>query len=59
MFVGDLWRGWGGEGVGSPDCGKQSLNAIEAVLEGHGLGLGMRLENWPPPSLRPEHELEI
>ena len=30
---------------------------IKEVLEGHGLGLGMHLDNWPPASLRPEHEL--
>jgi hypothetical protein len=29
------------------------------VLEGHGLGLGMHLDNWPPASLRPEHELGL
>jgi DNA-directed RNA polymerase subunit alpha len=35
------------------------LTEIKEVLEGHGLGLGMRLENWPPASLRPEHELGL
>ena len=24
---------------------------IKEVLESHGLALGMRVENWPPPSL--------
>ena len=42
-----------------PNLGKKSLTEIKEVLEGHGLGLGMRLENWPPASLRPEHELAI
>ena len=40
-------------------AGKKSLTEIKEVLEGHGLGLGMRLENWPPASLRPEHELGL
>jgi DNA-directed RNA polymerase subunit alpha len=45
--------------VRSANLGKKSLTEIKEVLEGHGLGLGMRLENWPPASLRPEHELVI
>ena len=43
----------------TPNLGKKSLTEIKEVLEGHGLGLGMRLDNWPPASLRPEHELAI
>ena len=41
----------------TPNLGKKSLTEIKEVLEGHGLGLGMHLDNWPPASLRPEHEL--
>jgi DNA-directed RNA polymerase subunit alpha len=43
----------------TPNLGKKSLTEIKEVLEGHGLGLGMRLDNWPPASLRPEHELTL
>jgi DNA-directed RNA polymerase subunit alpha len=32
------------------------LTEIKDVLGSHGLSLGMRLENWPPPSLRGERD---
>jgi len=40
----------------TPNLGKKSLTEIKDVLESHGLSLGMQLENWPPPSLRPDRE---
>ena len=33
------------------------LSEIKEVLESHGLTLGMRIEGWPPVSLRREDEL--
>ncbi len=59
MYIGDLVQRTEVELLRTPNLGKKSLTEIKEVLEGHGLGLGMRLENWPPPSLRPEHELAI
>jgi len=59
MYIGDLVQRTEVELLRTPNLGKKSLTEIKEVLEGHGLGLGMRLENWPPASLRPEHELAI
>ncbi|MDZ7642913.1 MAG: DNA-directed RNA polymerase subunit alpha [Woeseiaceae bacterium] len=59
MYIGDLVQRTEVELLRTPNLGKKSLTEIKEVLEGHGLGLGMRLDNWPPPSLRPEHELAI
>ena len=58
-YIGDLIQRTEVELLRTPNLGKKSLTEIKEVLEGHGLGLGMRLENWPPASLRPEHELAI
>src|SRR6056300_1812711 len=58
-YIGDLVQRTEVELLRTPNLGKKSLTEIKEVLEGHGLGLGMRLENWPPPSLRPEHELGL
>jgi DNA-directed RNA polymerase subunit alpha len=40
----------------TPNLGKKSLTEIKQVLENHGLQLGMRLESWPPASLRHDDE---
>jgi DNA-directed RNA polymerase subunit alpha len=40
----------------TPNLGKKSLTEIKQVLESHGLTLGMRLDNWPPASLRTDDE---
>jgi DNA-directed RNA polymerase subunit alpha len=36
----------------TPNLGKKSLTEIKDVLAQHGLSLGMKLENWPPASLK-------
>jgi DNA-directed RNA polymerase subunit alpha len=59
MYIGDLVQRTEVELLRTPNLGKKSLTEIKEVLEGHGLGLGMHLDNWPPPSLRPEHELAL
>jgi len=59
MYIGDLVQRTEVELLRTPNLGKKSLTEIKEVLEQHGLGLGMRLDNWPPPSLRPEHELAM
>jgi len=59
MYIGDLVQRTEVELLRTPNLGKKSLTEIKEVLEGHGLGLGMRLDNWPPASLCPEHEFAI
>ncbi|MFZ5698268.1 MAG: DNA-directed RNA polymerase subunit alpha [Pseudomonadota bacterium] len=41
----------------TPNLGKKSLTEIKDVLASKGLALGMRLENWPPASLRNDERL--
>ena len=51
-FIGDLIQRTEVELLKTPNLGKKSLTEIKDVLATRGLSLGMRLENWPPPSLR-------
>jgi DNA-directed RNA polymerase subunit alpha len=55
-YIGDLVQRTEVELLRTPNLGKKSLTEIKQVLEGHGLMLGMRLENWPPASLRQDEE---
>ncbi|MAF83568.1 MAG: DNA-directed RNA polymerase subunit alpha [Chromatiales bacterium] len=55
-YIGDLLQRTEVELLRTPNLGKKSLTEIKEVLESHGLALGMRVENWPPPSLMPEDE---
>jgi DNA-directed RNA polymerase subunit alpha len=55
-YIGDLIQRTEVELLRTPNLGKKSLTEIKEVLESHGLALGMRVENWPPPSLVPEDE---
>lgn len=50
-FIGDLVQRTEVELLKTPNLGKKSLTEIKDVLAAHGLSLGMRLENWPPPGL--------
>jgi DNA-directed RNA polymerase subunit alpha len=50
-YVGDLIQRTEVELLKTPNLGKKSLTEIKEVLASHGLSLGMRLENWPPPGL--------
>ena len=59
MYIGDLVQRTEVELLRTPNLGKKSLTEIKEVLESHGLGLGMHLDNWPPASLRPDHDLAI
>lgn len=54
-YIGDLIQRTEQELLKTPNLGKKSLTEIKEVLASHGLSLGMRLENWPPPGLRDEH----
>lgn len=48
-YIGDLVQRSENELLKTPNLGKKSLTEIKDVLATHGLSLGMRLENWPPP----------
>ena len=50
--IGDLIQRTEVELLKTPNLGKKSLTEIKDVLASRGLSLGMRLENWPPPSMR-------
>ncbi len=58
-YIGDLVQRTEVELLRTPNLGKKSLTEIKEVLESHGLALGMRLESWPPPSLRVDEEKVI
>ena len=51
-YIGDLIQRTEVELLKTPNLGKKSLTEIKDVLAQHGLSLGMRLETWPPASLR-------
>lgn len=51
-YVGDLVQRTEVELLKTPNLGKKSLTEIKDVLAQHGLSLGMKLENWPPASLK-------
>jgi len=55
-YIGDLVQRTEVELLRTPNLGKKSLTEIKQVLESHGLTLGMRLDNWPPASLRADDE---
>ncbi len=50
-YIGDLIQKTEVELLKTPNLGKKSLTEIKDVLGQHGLSLGMKLENWPPPEL--------
>ena len=56
-YIGDLIRRTEVELLKTPNLGKKSLTEIKDVLASRGLSLGMRLENWPPMSLRGDDRL--
>jgi DNA-directed RNA polymerase subunit alpha len=54
--IGDLVQRTEVELLRTPNLGKKSLTEIKDTLASHGLSLGMRLENWPPPGLQEPSE---
>lgn len=56
-YIGDLVQRTEVELLKTPNLGKKSLTEIKDVLASKGLALGMRLENWPPASLRNDERL--
>jgi len=51
-YIGDLVLKAEVELLKTPNLGKKSLTEIKDVLAQHGLTLGMKIENWPPASLK-------
>ena len=56
-YIGDLIQRTEVELLKTPNLGKKSLTEIKDVLASRGLSLGMRLENWPPVSIKNEREM--
>jgi len=53
FYIGDLVQRTETELLKTPNLGKKSLTEIKDVLAQRSLSLGMKLEGWPPASLRP------
>lgn len=51
-YIGDLIQRTEVELLKTPNLGKKSLTEIKDILASRGLSLGMRLDNWPPASLK-------
>jgi DNA-directed RNA polymerase subunit alpha len=51
VYIGDLVQKSESEMLKTPNFGRKSLNEIKDLLGQMGLGLGMRLENWPPENI--------
>jgi DNA-directed RNA polymerase subunit alpha len=56
FYIGDLIQRTEVDLLKTPNLGKKSLTEIKDVLATKGLSLGMRLENWPPESLKREQQ---
>ncbi|MEH6552164.1 MAG: DNA-directed RNA polymerase subunit alpha [Pseudomonadales bacterium] len=56
-YIGDLVQRTEVELLKTPNLGKKSLTEIKDVLASRGLSLGLRLDNWPPASLRNDERL--
>jgi DNA-directed RNA polymerase subunit alpha len=55
-LIGDLVQKTEAEILATKNFGRKSLNEIKEILAEMGLGLGMKLENWPPK--KKEEEME-
>jgi DNA-directed RNA polymerase subunit alpha len=56
-YIGDLVQRTEVELLKTPNLGKKSLTEIKDVLASRGLSLGLRLDNWPPASLKGDDKL--
>ena len=55
-LIGDLVQKTEAEILATKNFGRKSLNEIKEILSEMGLGLGMKLDNWPPKKLEEEME---
>ncbi len=53
FYVGDLVMRNEQDMLRTPNFGRKSLTEIKEVLDKMGLGLGMKVEDWPPEGLPP------
>ncbi|MDX1901990.1 MAG: DNA-directed RNA polymerase subunit alpha [Gammaproteobacteria bacterium] len=51
-YIGDLVQRTEADLLKTPNLGKKSLTEIKSVLASHGLSLGMRVDEWPPTTLK-------
>jgi len=58
-YIGDLVQRTEVELLKTPNLGKKSLTEIKDVLASKGLSLGMRLDVWPPGSLKDDDRLNL
>ena len=56
-YIGDLIQRTEVELLKTPNLGKKSLTESKDVLASRGLSLGMRLENWPPASIKTDRDI--
>lgn len=56
-YIGDLVQRTEVELLKTPNLGKKSLTEIKDVLASRGLSLGLRLDNWPPASLKNDERI--
>jgi DNA-directed RNA polymerase subunit alpha len=56
-YIGDLVQRTEVELLKTPNLGKKSLTEIKDVLASKSLSLGLRLDNWPPQSLKDDDRL--
>lgn len=52
-FIGELVVKSEAEMLKTKNFGRKSLNEIKEILQEMGLGLGMKIEGWPPPGWDP------
>ncbi len=55
-LIGDLVQKTEAEILATKNFGRKSLNEIKEILAEMGLGLGMKLDNWPPKKSEDEME---
>jgi DNA-directed RNA polymerase subunit alpha len=55
-YIGDLVQKTEAEMLKTKNFGRKSLNEIKEILTEMGLGLGMKLDGWPPPELAAKME---
>jgi DNA-directed RNA polymerase subunit alpha len=58
-YIGDLVQRTEVELLKTPNLGKKSLTEIKDILASKSLSLGMRLENWPPQSLKDDDKINM
>jgi DNA-directed RNA polymerase subunit alpha len=51
VYIGDLVQKSESEMLKTPNFGRKSLNEIKEVLTSMDLGLGMKLDSWPPENI--------